>query len=198
MAKEIILVGGFNEIIALAEENEVLIVGLIDKKAGNFYKGYPILGKDEDVSTFPDYPLVITPDQPNVREKLAAYYEKHGFAFESLISKDAFKAKDVSLKEGIVVQKGVNISPGCFLGRFTKLNIASNVMHDNSIGDFTTIAPNAVILGSTKIGNNCYIGANATIMPEIQIGDNAVVGAGSVVTKDVEPHTIVYGVPAKQ
>jgi acetyltransferase-like isoleucine patch superfamily enzyme len=48
-----------------------------------------------------------------------------------------------------------------------------------------------------KIGNDVWIGANAIIMGGITIGDGSVIGAGAVVTKDVEPYTIVGGVPAK-
>ena len=47
-----------------------------------------------------------------------------------------------------------------------------------------------------KIGNDVWIGNNAILMPGIVIGDGAVIGAGAVVTKDVEPYTIVGGVPA--
>lgn len=47
------------------------------------------------------------------------------------------------------------------------------------------------------IGHDTWIGHGATILPGVTIGDGAVVGAGAVVTKDVEPYTIVGGVPAK-
>jgi len=48
-----------------------------------------------------------------------------------------------------------------------------------------------------KIGNDVWIGYRAIIMDGVTIGDGAVVAAGAVVTKDVEPYTIVGGVPAK-
>jgi phosphonate metabolism protein (transferase hexapeptide repeat family) len=47
------------------------------------------------------------------------------------------------------------------------------------------------------IGNDVWIGHGAVIMPGVTIGDGAVVGSSAVVTKDVEPYTIVAGVPAK-
>lgn len=48
----------------------------------------------------------------------------------------------------------------------------------------------------TEIGNDVWIGANAIIMDGVRIGDGAIIAAGSIVTKDVQPYTIVAGVPA--
>lgn len=47
------------------------------------------------------------------------------------------------------------------------------------------------------IGNNVWIGSGAIVLPGVTIGENAVVAAGAVVTKNVEPYTVVAGVPAK-
>lgn len=47
------------------------------------------------------------------------------------------------------------------------------------------------------VGDEVWIGAGAIITQGVTIGQGAVVAAGSVVTKDVEPGTIVGGVPAK-
>lgn len=48
-----------------------------------------------------------------------------------------------------------------------------------------------------EIGNDVWIGCNVVICRNVHIGNGAVIGAGSVVTKDVEPYTIVAGVPAR-
>jgi acetyltransferase-like isoleucine patch superfamily enzyme len=47
------------------------------------------------------------------------------------------------------------------------------------------------------IEDDIWIGANATILPGVSIGQHSVVAAGAVVTKDVPPHSLVAGVPAK-
>jgi maltose O-acetyltransferase len=47
------------------------------------------------------------------------------------------------------------------------------------------------------IGCGAWIGANVTLLPGVAIGSGSVVAAGAVVTKNVAPHTIVAGVPAK-
>ena len=51
--------------------------------------------------------------------------------------------------------------------------------------------------GDTVIGNDVWIGYEAVILQGVTIGDGAIIGARAVVTKDVEPYTIVGGVPAK-
>jgi acetyltransferase-like isoleucine patch superfamily enzyme len=48
-----------------------------------------------------------------------------------------------------------------------------------------------------EIGNDVWIGAGVTILRGVKIGDGAILAAGAVVTKDVEPYSIVGGVPAK-
>lgn len=52
--------------------------------------------------------------------------------------------------------------------------------------------------GDIVIGNDVWIGYDAIIMAGVNIGDGAIIGARAVVTKDVEPYSIVGGVPAKE
>lgn len=47
------------------------------------------------------------------------------------------------------------------------------------------------------IGDDIWIGANAVVLPGVTIGAHSVVAAGAVVTKDIPPHSLVAGVPAK-
>jgi virginiamycin A acetyltransferase len=48
-----------------------------------------------------------------------------------------------------------------------------------------------------KIGGDVWIGARAVILGGVKIGHGAVIGAGAIVTKDIPPHAIAVGVPAK-
>jgi len=51
--------------------------------------------------------------------------------------------------------------------------------------------------GPVTVGSDVWMGIRAAVLRGVSIGDGAVVGAGAVVTKDVEPYTIVAGVPAR-
>ena len=51
---------------------------------------------------------------------------------------------------------------------------------------------------SIEIGNDVWIGEEVLILDGVYIGDGAIVASGSTVTKDVQPYSIVGGVPAKE
>lgn len=51
--------------------------------------------------------------------------------------------------------------------------------------------------GDITVGSDVWLGYEAVVMSGVRIGDGAIIGARAVVTKDVEPYTIVGGVPAK-
>ena len=201
MKTDVILVGGFHEMIELCEDCGLNIVGVIDNELTGIYYGYPIIGKDEDAkalfSQYGEARIIVTPDSPKLRKKLVGYYKSIGYTFVTVISPQAKVSRYARIGEGTVVQSGVNISSATTIGDFCKLNTNCNLMHDNVIGNYVTIAPNAVSLGRVEIGNNSYIGANSTVLPGIVIDNNCVVGAGAVVTHNVAEGKTVKGVPAK-
>jgi maltose O-acetyltransferase len=47
------------------------------------------------------------------------------------------------------------------------------------------------------IEDGAWLGSRATILPGVTVGAGAIVAAGAMVTKDVPPHTLVAGIPAK-
>ncbi len=201
MDKDVILVGGFHEVIELCEKTDFNIVGIIDGQLQDSYFGYPVIGSDTDAKAlFPKYgkcKLVITPDSPLIREKLVKIYASIGYDFATIISPSATISKLATIGKGTIIQDGVNVSACTKIENFVKLNTNANVMHDNAISDFVTIAPNAVILGRVEVGISSYIGANATILPELKVGCHSTVGAGAVVTRNVADCVIVKGIPAK-
>jgi acetyltransferase-like isoleucine patch superfamily enzyme len=64
-----------------------------------------------------------------------------------------------------------------------------------NLSRFSSYMPRAH--GPITVEDDAWLGTGCIIMPDVTIGRGAVVGAGAVVLRDVEPLTIVAGVPAK-
>lgn len=80
------------------------------------------------------------------------------------------------------------------------VNLSSNVsiyteQHDHRDPFFSCCKGRKM---SVEIDNRAWIGSNAIILPGVHIGEGAVCCAGCVVTKDIEPFTVVAGIPAKK
>jgi acetyltransferase-like isoleucine patch superfamily enzyme len=83
---------------------------------------------------------------------------------------------------------------GLTIGR--NVNISNEVMiwtlhHDYNSAEFAQIGRPVVI------EDYAWLCSRSVILPGVTIGKGAVVAAGAVVTRDVQPYTVVGGVPAK-
>jgi len=101
------------------------------------------------------------------------------------------------------IGNNTHINRGCFFETRARIIIGNNVSISHQVSLLTgSHDVNSVnfsgIYRPIKIEDYVWIGVNATILHGVTIGMGAVVAAGAVVTKDVEPYSIVGGVPAKK
>ena len=89
----------------------------------------------------------------------------------------------VSLYDGVTLEADVFLGPSCV---FT--NVAHPRAHVSRRADYA----------ATRVEQGATIGANATIVCGVTVGRYAMVGAGAVVTRDVAPHAVVVGAPARR
>ena len=90
-------------------------------------------------------------------------------------------------------QGGVEIGDRVYTSPFTQL-IAVNHVFDDPRRPFVE---QGITAEGIVIEDDVWLGAGAVITDGVRVGKGAVVAAGAVVTKDVPPHTVVGGVPAK-
>jgi UDP-2-acetamido-3-amino-2,3-dideoxy-glucuronate N-acetyltransferase len=103
------------------------------------------------------------------------------------IENDVIIQDRVTIKSGVQVWDGVRLESDVFVG--------PNVTFTND--SFPRSKQYLDKVTNTIVRKGASIGANATILAGLTIGTNSMVGAGAVVTKDVPPHAIVKGNPAR-
>ena len=139
------------------------------------------------------------------------------------VSSEASVGEGTSIWHWAQVREGASVGRNCNIGKDVYIDATVVVGNDCKIQNFATLYRGVTIGDRVFIGphvcftNDAYpravspdwkivrtevedgasIGANATILCGITIGRNAMVAAGAVVTKDVAPHALVAGVPAK-
>jgi UDP-2-acetamido-3-amino-2,3-dideoxy-glucuronate N-acetyltransferase len=93
------------------------------------------------------------------------------------------------LFEGSTLADGVFVGPGAQLAndRFPRAVTPDGALKGSE--DWT--------LGHVTVEEGASIGAGAIVIPDARIGAWAMVGAGAVVTRDVAPHELVAGNPAR-
>ena len=116
---------------------------------------------------------------------------------------------DVSMGVFLQKPKGITIGRDCHINRGALLDGRGEI----SIGNCVSISHRVALVSASHdvhsrsfayvkepitVGDYVWIGIHATVLKGVTIGEGAVVAAGAVVTKDVEPYTIVGGVPAKK
>jgi maltose O-acetyltransferase len=110
---------------------------------------------------------------------------------------------------GHVRRANVRIGARTWINRQTCLDLRGGL----EIGADVSISPNVMIVTAQHdphdpgfryvsarvvVEDHVFIGSRATILPGVTVGRGAVIAAGAVVSRDVEPLTIVGGVPARQ
>lgn len=113
---------------------------------------------------------------------------------ECNINCGVFIENDVVIGDRVTVKCGVQLWDGIMVG--DDVFIGPNVTFANDARPRSRHRPDAFL--RTKILAGASIGANATILGGVTIGEYAMVGAGSVVTRDVPPHGLWYGNPARE
>lgn len=132
---------------------------------------------------------------------------------------DFVNAYGCSIGDNSKVGTFVEIQKNASIGKNCKISSHSFICEGVHIGDNVFVGHNVTFINDrfpratnpdgglqtesdwhceeTIVEKNVSIGSSVTILCGLTIGEGAMIGAGSVVTRDVKPHTLVAGNPAK-
>jgi UDP-2-acetamido-3-amino-2,3-dideoxy-glucuronate N-acetyltransferase len=112
-----------------------------------------------------------------------------------VLGQNVFVGGDARVGDGCRIQNNVSI--------YDRVTLEDDVFVGPSAVFTNVRTPRAFVdrksaFEPTTVGRGATIGANATVVCGVRIGAYALVAAGAVVTRDVEPHAVVAGVPARR
>ena len=111
------------------------------------------------------------------------------------IQKNAAVGRNCKISSHTFICEGVTIEDDVFIGHNVAFINDSYPRATTQEGTLQTETDWKV--EATLVKKGASIGSGCTILANVTIGEHSIIGAGSVVTKDVPPHTIVAGNPAK-
>ncbi len=131
------------------------------------------------------------------RKSIIEPLENKGYPFINIIHHHNYISPSIKIGEGNCIAPGCVINANVRIGNHCIVNSNCNISHDCILENYVTISPGVTIAGNVHIHEGVFIGSGATVIPGISIGKGAYVAAGACVTKDVPPHVMVAGVPAR-
>jgi acetyltransferase-like isoleucine patch superfamily enzyme len=109
------------------------------------------------------------------------------------LGKNVFIGTDVFID--CTYPKKIHIGNGVYLNN--RVQVMAHYRDLNTYGREVKISDLGYKVLDTYIEDNASIMVGSIVLAGVRVGEGAIVAAGSVVTKDVEPYTLVGGIPAK-
>ncbi len=145
----------------------------------------------------------LNPQSPNSTIHLPAFWEPVDVSRAAFVAANAVVMGQVSIASGVSIWYGAVVR-----GDVERIEIGAGTnIQDGAIlhgdpGHPTILEPHVTVghravIHSAQIETGCLIGIGAIVLDGVRVGRGSIIGAGCVVTKDVPPHSLMVGVPAK-
>ena len=201
--------GGHARVVidVLLAQKEFSIHGILDPNTdlwGKSVMGVSILGGDDLLASLAQSGVtafivgVGSVKSDVLRQNLFEMGVKFGLTPIKAVHPSAVLSNWAAIGEGTLVSPGAIINADAEIGCNAIINTGAIIEHGCRIGNDVHVATGARLAGDVHLGDRVFIGAGAIVKQGVTIGENTTVGAGAVVTKDVLPHCVVVGNPARK
>jgi len=206
---EFIIVGAGGHAKVVADAIQCMKGGMIhgfldsERKVGEVYCGYPVLGGEECL-------LALLKDSPVLKVVVAIGHNWYrrivverllnavpAVQFGAVIHPRASVARGASTGPGAVVLAGSVIGPDVRVGAHAIVNHMCSVDHDSILESYSSLAPGVVAGGYVTVEGGAAVSTGAVVGRGVRIGAHAVVGAGATVLRDVPEKSFAIGTPAR-
>ncbi len=195
--------GGHGKVVAEAAlaAGRFSVRGYLDDdvtKRGRKVLGLPILGGLDALADLEGRVAVAAGIGDNrTRLNVLAHLEGRNVELCTVTHPSAVVASTALLGPWTYVGPGAVVHADARLGRACIVNSGAVVEHDNQLGEGVHVAGNATLGGNVVIGDGTLVGLGAVVLPGVTIGAWVVVGAGAAVLRDLSPHVVAVGCPAR-
>jgi UDP-perosamine 4-acetyltransferase len=200
--------GGHGKVVveALRAMGGFEVVGLLDPRKelwGTTVLGVPVFGDDDQMAQHYDGGVrhafigLGSGHTTSPRRRLYETVRLAGFEVVTAVHPRAVVSPSAAVGAAATVLAGAVVNAAARLGENVIVNTGAIVEHDCQIGDHVHVASGARLASAVVVGTGVHVGLGACVNQGMTIGEEAVIGSGAVVVADVEPRTIVVGVPAR-
>ncbi|HUA55524.1 MAG TPA: hypothetical protein VMB81_25295 [Candidatus Sulfotelmatobacter sp.] len=169
---------------------------------GEAIHGFPILGRLEDWRALDEnVGFIWAMQRVGLMPERVARLEGLGIPDDRWVSlrhPTACVASTADVGIGSFIASHVTVQPSVRIGAFASLRAGVNVGHHAVVGPHAYVGPNATLCGYARLDKGACLGPNAVLLEHKALGSFAIAGIGAAVTKDVPPHAVVMGNPARR
>ena len=163
----------------------VRFAGLRIGSRGKLHGGLFFLDRGARVEIGTSGGLEVAPGVRIMRDFTASFHAPVRFGRNLFVSRGVYMS----------ALEGIHIGDDCLIGEHVSIHDMDHCFGPGFEG--VALPARGFWSRPVRIGDNVWIGAKATIVSGVTIGDDVVVAANSVVTRDIPPHCLVGGAPAR-
>ncbi|MBW2264211.1 MAG: transferase [Deltaproteobacteria bacterium] len=122
-------------------------------------------------------------------------YVGHGTVLEGYHDSRLAIGSDTWIGAGCHLHAAGGLTIGATVGIGPGVRIITSTHRVGGPGEVILEAP--ITFAPVVVGDGCDLGVSSVILPGVSVGEHTQVGAGAVVTRDLPPHSVAAGVPAR-